>query len=145
MCQAPWTKCRAQGHGDVLPDMLCPMCRIENDTAFHRLWCSTHGPFQELREQFLGDEFVFKRAAWHTMCDADKVMCTRWLFSHPGGFFRPPRQVVPTFKHNSNPLQDCYQVSGNIFMDGSCIRSVVRGLSRTGWSYASVSVSGQEL
>eukprot|EP00959_Pyramimonas_sp_CCMP1952_P179016 3742227-Pyramimonas_sp.AAC.1 len=30
-------------------------------------------------------------------------------------------------------------------MDGSCIRSVISELSRTGWSYVSVSDSGQEL
>eukprot|EP00959_Pyramimonas_sp_CCMP1952_P051149 1069094-Pyramimonas_sp.AAC.1 len=30
-------------------------------------------------------------------------------------------------------------------MDGSCIRSVIRELSRTGWSYVYVSDSGQEL
>eukprot|EP00959_Pyramimonas_sp_CCMP1952_P355285 7441928-Pyramimonas_sp.AAC.1 len=44
-----------------------------------------------------------------------------------------------------DPERDDYHVRGNIFMDGSCIRSVLNELSRTGWSDVSVSDSGQEL
>eukprot|EP00959_Pyramimonas_sp_CCMP1952_P123820 2588597-Pyramimonas_sp.AAC.1 len=65
--------------------------------------------------------------------------------SHPGDFFPAPTRSEPILHHAYDPERDDYHVRGNILMDGSCIRSVIRELSRTGWSYVSVSDSGQEL
>eukprot|EP00959_Pyramimonas_sp_CCMP1952_P227757 4761973-Pyramimonas_sp.AAC.1 len=45
VCQALWTKCRAAEHGYILPDVLCPMCGLEQDAMFHRLWmCQSQRP-----------------------------------------------------------------------------------------------------
>ena len=79
------------------------------------------------------------------LSDVDKVLYTMGLFPHPGDFFPGPTEMDPVYCHKDDPSKDDFSVSGNIFMDGSCFRSVVKELSRAGWSYVSVSDSGQEL
>eukprot|EP00959_Pyramimonas_sp_CCMP1952_P344028 7205823-Pyramimonas_sp.AAC.1 len=61
---------------------------------------------------------------YDSLSDADKIMYTLGLFTHPGDIFPPPSKCEPIYQHFDDPGTDDYTVSGNIFMDGSCIRSV---------------------
>eukprot|EP00959_Pyramimonas_sp_CCMP1952_P456189 9472747-Pyramimonas_sp.AAC.1 len=129
-CQAIYTRDRAASLGYILPSTSCPLCGGAVDTLRHRLWqCPS---VSDIRDECVST----KVQEWAS--EADDLLACYGIFPHPGDSFPGAMSsggVEVQWLDGGPEDLESYAFEGDIFVDGSCSRGVVRELNRAAWAF----------
>ena len=140
-CNAVWTQTRLASKGCGLDSTKCPLCNAAEDTIHHRVWWC---PKSEAERNAHASKLLVRAAR-----DAGPTSAyyNRAIGKHPAHRHPEPCQMRDTewvFEACSDVLPPL-AVQGDVYVDGSCSRHVVREMNRAGWAVVCVDEQGEIL
>lgn len=137
-----WTPAVAHRAGYVI-EPTCALCGIAEDTPHHRACVCTAAEVVEARRKAVPLWFTREAA----VSSADDPLFSRLAVPHPADMWPRPLDdpVVEVLDGDGQAIcgDDALDVSGHLFLDGSCAPHVVRGLARAAWALVMVSRIGK--
>ncbi len=136
---AVWTRDRAfRGGYDV--QNVCPLCGAAGDTLHHRVWWCPAS--REARANLPAWVIAEARRAAHT-----ERFWTSGVFPHPGDRWPRPSSLLKAqcTDKDGNDIDDVghWDISGEVYVDGSCTRHVIKELQRAGSAVVSMGPDGK--
>ena len=98
------------------------------------------------RDDLVKDRIQEAARSCDTTDPATFLLYTKGIFPHPGDEVpRPCRDGGITTSREGEPDRDDTALAGNIFMDGSCQRHVIRELYRASWGFTAHGDDGSKV